>query len=100
MDVDGWVKGAVLISSDLWGKGGSRRFMYPQLPSWIVGGREGKKHAPTLFVVNLVQLGLTGPIRRATSHMRPSARDHYSSSTLIGGKGGAGPSSLRTTYCA
>jgi hypothetical protein len=26
--------------------------------------------------------------------MRLSARDHYTSSTLIGGKGGAGPSSL------
>ena len=25
------------------------------------------------------------------------ARDHYTSSTLIGGKGGAGPSSLHTT---
>jgi hypothetical protein len=35
---------------------------------------------------------------RATSHTRPRARDHYSSSTLIGGKGGAGPSLLlRTT---
>ena len=29
--------------------------------------------------------------------MRLRARDHYSSSTLIGGKGGAGPSSLYTT---
>ena len=36
-------------------------------------------------------------LRRATSHTRPSARDHYISSTLIGGKGGAGPSSLYTT---
>ena len=33
---------------------------------------------------------------RATSHMRPRARDHYTSSTLIGGKGGAGPSLLHT----
>ena len=31
---------------------------------------------------------------RATSHTRLRARDHYTSSTLIGGKGGAGPSSL------
>jgi hypothetical protein len=31
---------------------------------------------------------------RATSHMRLGARDHYTSSTLSGGKGGAGPSSL------
>jgi hypothetical protein len=34
---------------------------------------------------------------RATSHMRLRARDHYTSSTLIGGKGGAGPSSLLHT---
>ena len=34
---------------------------------------------------------------RATSHMRLRAHDHYTSSTLIGGKGGAGPSSLHTT---
>jgi hypothetical protein len=31
---------------------------------------------------------------RATSHTRLRARDHYTSSTLIGGEGGAGPSSL------
>ena len=31
----------------------------------------------------------------ATSHARPRAHDRYLSSTLIGGKGGAGPSSLR-----
>jgi len=37
------------------------------------------------------------PILRATSHMRPRARDHYTPTTLIGGKGGAGPSSLHTT---
>jgi hypothetical protein len=34
---------------------------------------------------------------RATSHTRLRARDHYTSSILIGGKGGAGPSSLPTT---
>ena len=34
---------------------------------------------------------------RATSHRRLRARDHCTSSTLIGGKGGAGPSSLHTT---
>ena len=33
---------------------------------------------------------------RATSHMRLRARDQYTSSTLIGGKGGAGSSSLHT----
>ena len=35
---------------------------------------------------------------RATSHMRLRARDHCTSSTLIGGKGGAGPSLLHTTF--
>ena len=34
---------------------------------------------------------------RATSHTRPRACDHYTSSTFIGGKGKAGPSSLHTT---
>ena len=33
---------------------------------------------------------------RATSHTRVRARDHYTSSTLVGGKGGAGPNSLHT----
>ena len=34
---------------------------------------------------------------RATSHRRLRAHDHYTSSTLIGGEGGAGPSSLLHT---
>jgi hypothetical protein len=34
---------------------------------------------------------------RATSHMRLRAHDHHISSTLIGGKGGVGPSSLHIT---
>jgi hypothetical protein len=34
---------------------------------------------------------------RATSYMRLRAHDHFISSTLIGGKGGAGPSSLLHT---
>ena len=34
---------------------------------------------------------------RPTSHMRLRAHDRYTSSTLIGGKGGSGPSSLPTT---
>jgi hypothetical protein len=34
---------------------------------------------------------------RATSHTRPRARDHYTSSTLISGNVGASPSSLHTT---
>jgi hypothetical protein len=35
-------------------------------------------------------------VLRATSHTRLRARDQYTSSTLIGGKGGAGPSLLHT----
>ena len=34
---------------------------------------------------------------RATSHTRLTAHDYYTSSTLIGGNGGGGPSSLHTT---
>ena len=34
---------------------------------------------------------------RVTSHTRLRARDHYTPSTLIGGKGESSPSSLRTT---
>ena len=41
-------------------------------------------------------LGITG--WEPTSHIRLRARDHYTSSTLIGGNGGAGPSSLLHTY--
>ena len=37
-----------------------------------------------------------GGIVRATSHTRLRTRDHCTSSTLIGGKGGAGASSLHT----
>ena len=33
---------------------------------------------------------------RAPSHTRLRARDHHTSNTLIGGKGGAGPSLLHT----
>jgi hypothetical protein len=36
--------------------------------------------------------------RKATSHTRLRAHDQYTSSTLIGGKGGAGPSSLDTMH--
>jgi hypothetical protein len=36
-------------------------------------------------------------ILRVTSHMRPRAHVQYTSSTLIGGKGGAGPGSLSST---
>jgi hypothetical protein len=43
-------------------------------------------------MIYIVKLGL-----RVTTHTRLRARDHYTSSTLIGGKGGAGPSSLLHT---
>ena len=33
---------------------------------------------------------------RATSHSRLRAHDHHTSSTLIGGKGGAGPTSAHS----
>ena len=35
---------------------------------------------------------------RATSHTRLRAHVHYTSSTLIGGKGESSPSSLHTTF--
>ena len=51
-----------------------------------------------LFVLKCICDSSTiGLALRATSHMRLSAHDHDTSSTLIGGKGGAGPSSLHTT---
>ena len=37
------------------------------------------------------------PKPKATTHTRPRACEHDTSSTLIGGKGGAGRSSLHTT---
>ena len=40
---------------------------------------------------------VVAPTLRASSQTRLRARDHYTSSILIGGKGGAGPSSLHTT---
>ena len=39
---------------------------------------------------------MLGLILRATSHTRLRAHDSYTLSTLIGGKGGAGPSLLHT----
>ena len=45
----------------------------------------------TIFKNHLSGVGL-----RATLHTRLRARDYYNSSTLIGGKGGAGPSLLHT----
>ena len=52
-------------------------------------------------------INITSPIRvrfihlkqvRATSHTRPRARDHCTSSTLIGGKGTAGPKFAPSHY--
>jgi len=54
-----------------------------------------------LFVVNIYSINDDIVERwswlRATSHMRLRACEQYTLSTLIGGKGGAGPSSLHTT---
>ena len=48
------------------------------------------------LAVIAINTGSPRTLLRGTSHMRLRARDHYTSSTLIGGKGGAGPSSLHT----
>ena len=47
-------------------------------------------------LLNKCSVKLGWPRLRAISHMRLRARDHYTSSTLIGRKGRAGPSSLHT----
>jgi len=54
---------------------------------WLFGNLDRRPPALAIGYQNL----------RATSHTRLRTRDHYTSSTLIGGKGGAGPSSLHTT---
>ena len=48
-------------------------------------------------LILIVNCAIVSPTLRATSHMRLRACDHYSSNTLIGGKGGASPSVLHTT---
>ena len=40
---------------------------------------------------------MIGDALRITPHTRLRAHDHCASSTLVGGKGGAGPSSLHIT---
>ena len=45
------------------------------------------------WLVGWLVVRYSGPL----SHMRLRARDHYTSSSPIGGKGGAGPSSLHAT---
>ena len=65
-----------------------------------MGGAPGLQTNSTQFIVRMIHLpfcGMGGDALRATSHMRLRARDQVTSSTLIGGKGGAHPSSLRTT---
>ena len=42
------------------------------------------------------QMWAQGDVLKATAHTRLRASDQYTSSTLIGGKGGAGPSLLHT----
>jgi hypothetical protein len=51
---------------------------------------------PTIGFKRKVHEGVYRTLR-ATSHTRLRARDHYTSSTLIGGKGGASPSLLHIT---
>ena len=53
-------------------------------------------HPMTILENNHILCGECHPTLRATSHTRLRARDHHTSSTLIGGKGGASPSSLHT----
>ena len=45
---------------------------------------------------NCKKLCGVNPVLKATSHTRVRACDQYTSSTLVGGKGRAGPSSLHT----
>ena len=41
--------------------------------------------------------GFLDHVLKATSHTRPRARDHYTSSTLIGGEGWAAATLVHTT---
>jgi hypothetical protein len=58
-----------------------------RLINWLVGNSSQFKFITTHPFM----------ILRVTSHTRLRAHDHYTSSTLISGKGGDGPSSLHTT---
>ena len=65
-------------------------------PMWTTGL---KVNCPKTCMLVVVWTKARGdPAARATSHTRLSTRTHYTSSTLIGGKGGAGPSSLHSIY--
>ena len=65
-------------------------------PLWVVSKASRVKTKSGQIVG--IQHGnfINKPERRATSHTRLRAHDHHTSSTLSGGKGGAGPSSLHT----
>ena len=55
---------------------------------------------PRIFYISSLRVKLIlAPIEfaKTVKHTRLRARDQRSSSTLIGGKGGTGPSSLHTT---
>jgi hypothetical protein len=54
-------------------------------------------HSCPFLVVVAQRISTLNIVSRATSHMRLRACEHNTSSILIGGKGGAGPSSLHTT---
>ena len=52
---------------------------------------------PKMWIISyILSYQVVESILRATSHTRLRACDHYTSSTLMGGKGGAGPSLLHT----
>jgi hypothetical protein len=80
----------------------------PQLCSWIWGiviqffftftpWHEKQMGTPHLYFASTA-IRYVGCQLRATSHTRPSARDHYTSSTLIGGICGATPSMPHSRY--
>jgi len=52
----------------------------------------------SLYTWVIVTIRVNGSLK-ATSHTRLRARDRITANALIGGKGGAGPSSLHTTIC-
>jgi hypothetical protein len=74
---------------------------YP-LPSTITCITMTQRYSTMCFHSSIPWLYSQGPQNerttlRVASHMRLRARDHHTSSTLIGGKSGAGSSSLHTT---
>jgi hypothetical protein len=63
---------------------------------WFHGSKGLGIQPRTSLWVGLPTSSVKHPLLRTASHTRLRARDHYTSSTLIGGKGGIGPSSLHT----